>query len=601
MAEQNFEQKSDIWKIVLITVVGLLVISNIVTAAFLYSSGRQADDNKAEPDPSINGNLSQDVGIPGDQSTENYGEGVEPLPGKIEIAWSDWLTDVRAWNLFDYEKVRLTQFYEGSQMKQYGYTDASDFFNSYKVYKAGVVSQGVYKDSPLYIVTYAPEGPAFRDNMYRVIKDGDNLVLLSNYSDELGGDFSKLFVINNSVEISNLEPPEIISIPGSGLKLIKGENEPRVLMTKFDSSKRMFKYDGINYLYKDEQKNCFIVRANDGTAREYYYNLDFLGVEQIDRSDFASITPSLLNFNWSDGSKNSYEYSYREVGGCGGYGCYNYVNYVTAADLKEVGKSASGEIFYALQKENLKANPDDEKPLLELMFDIYYPGYDSATNKVKDKISYQQFLAGRPIIYWQDPFGSYIEIRRADYLPAVECGKPVIYLYPQTETDVAVKVEPSGGFTVTEPSYNDGWFVKASPDGQLYNYADQQTYPYLFWEGHGLDYTRPTQGFVVPKQEVETFLIKKLSEMGLIKNEYDEFIVYWLPKMQDRNYYFITFVPQAEFDVLAPLTVSPQPDTVIRVFMDYQGLDKYVKVEPQVIKTPVRKGFTVVEWGGALN
>jgi hypothetical protein len=62
-----------------------------------------------------------------------------------------------------------------------------------------------------------------------------------------------------------------------------------------------------------------------------------------------------------------------------------------------------------------------------------------------------------------------------------------------------------------------------------------------------------------------------------------------------------TFVPQEQFDQLAPLAVSPQPDTVIRVFMDYQGLDKYQEVAAPVITTPQRKGFTVVEWGGALH
>jgi len=40
---------------------------------------------------------------------------------------------------------------------------------------------------------------------------------------------------------------------------------------------------------------------------------------------------------------------------------------------------------------------------------------------------------------------------------------------------------------------------------------------------------------------------------------------------------------------------------VIRVFMDYQPLAEPVTVAPQTLSAPVRQGFTVVEWGGALH
>jgi len=52
-------------------------------------------------------------------------------------------------------------------------------------------------------------------------------------------------------------------------------------------------------------------------------------------------------------------------------------------------------------------------------------------------------------------------------------------------------------------------------------------------------------------------------------------------------------------DELAPLEVSPAPDTVIRVLMDYRPLRKPVPAtELELPAPPVRRGFTVVEWGG---
>ena len=57
--------------------------------------------------------------------------------------------------------------------------------------------------------------------------------------------------------------------------------------------------------------------------------------------------------------------------------------------------------------------------------------------------------------------------------------------------------------------------------------------------------------------------------------------------------------PKCCIDKIAPLQISPEPDTVIRVLMDVKPLEKPVLVEEQKLKqTPQRKGFTVVEWGG---
>ena len=45
--------------------------------------------------------------------------------------------------------------------------------------------------------------------------------------------------------------------------------------------------------------------------------------------------------------------------------------------------------------------------------------------------------------------------------------KPVIYLYPEKETDVTVKISLDGELTCTYPAYDDGWKVTAQPDGTL--------------------------------------------------------------------------------------------------------------------------------------
>jgi hypothetical protein len=64
----------------------------------------------------------------------------------------------------------------------------------------------------------------------------------------------------------------------------------------------------------------------------------------------------------------------------------------------------------------------------------------------------------------------------------------------------------------------------------------------------------------------------------------------------------VRFVPRAEIDAMAPLTIAPAPDTVIRVLIDFRALDVPVKSLPEqkLERAPKRTGFTAVEWGGLL-
>lgn len=175
-------------------------------------------------------------------------------------------------------------------------------------------------------------------------------------------------------------------------------------------------------------------------------------------------------------------------------------------------------------------------------------------------------------------------------------AKPVIYLYPEQETEVSVQLDYDGELTCTYPAYEDGWSVTAQPDGTLTD-EDGKQYSYLFWEGEtDVEYDM-SRGFVVKGSDTAEFLQEKLSYLGLTPREYNEFIVYWLPKMQDHPYNLIAFQQEAYTDSAA-LTISPQPDSILRVFMAYQPLEQPVEIEEQALAPFAREGFAVVEWGG---
>ncbi|MCX6713851.1 MAG: putative Ig domain-containing protein, partial [Candidatus Vogelbacteria bacterium] len=156
--------------------------------------------------------------------------------------------------------------------------------------------------------------------------------------------------------------------------------------------------------------------------------------------------------------------------------------------------------------------------------------------------------------------------------------KPVIYLYPQKTQAVKVQLDYAGKLIADYPAYDQkigGWEVTASPDGKLINKADGKEYSYLFWEGNDYNQTNYdlTTGSVVKGSDTRAFLQDALSKMGLTPKEYNEFIVYWYPKMENNAYNLIHFAGQ-EYTDKAKLTISPTPDSVLRVFMVFKPLIK---------------------------
>ena len=138
--------------------------------------------------------------------------------------------------------------------------------------------------------------------------------------------------------------------------------------------------------------------------------------------------------------------------------------------------------------------------------------------------------------------------------------------------------------------------MTAAPDGTLVD-EKEQTYNYLYWEGEtGMDFDF-SDGFCVKGEETAVFLETALAKLGLTRREANEFIVYWLPLMEQNPYNVISFQTKNYTDA-AKLTVSPAPDTLLRVFMAWKGAEDFVEIPEQELSAPKRTGFTVVEWGG---
>lgn len=184
------------------------------------------------------------------------------------------------------------------------------------------------------------------------------------------------------------------------------------------------------------------------------------------------------------------------------------------------------------------------------------------------------------------------------YYPMTE--KPVIYLYPEKEQKVSVKLGFNGTGLYTWPLIDNdmSWTVTAKPNGMLVD-KNGEEYPYLFWEGQQPDmsYINQSEGFVVEGKNTEEFLTQKLKTLGLNARERADFITYWAPRMKDNKFNFIRFETTA-YNSAVPLTISPMPESMQRVLMAFKKVDENYHYTPQELKPFERKGYTVIEWGG---
>lgn len=504
----------------------------------------------------------------GSQTCANRGSQVANRSGQVQ-----WLTP---------KLIGTNTLFDSTGANYSGY--AGDY-----TYLVGRFTAGKYQGADLLLAVLNISEMGVGQYWYHIVHQGKNYIVLDKYSESMvwgeGINPEVTFVEDKDFILQDLEIPETLHSdkpsadfsPVSSLGFFRNGSSffcADDLIKVFTDAVMGDVYTDIPSPEKRSYTNGFYVKLADGRQQTYELKIDF-----VNKDNLPLIT-------WNNGSKNTQEYSYKAIGGCGASQFMDVVD-VTLSDLTQIGSTLDGQKIYGYKDSN-------SKDLKDMYEQVYTP-------EGQTKPSYATFLAAHPIFFWQEPFGKFVRFKTMKYLPQAECAKPVIYLYPEKTQKISVQVEPQGGMLISDPDYNNGWNVISDSYSNITNLADGKQYPYLFWEGRGGMYQTPEKGFVIKQTNVHEFLTTKLHELGLNDKEAKDFMEFWEPKMQSAPYYFVTFMGNQAMDELAPLTISPKPDTVIRILMDFTPLQQPIPVQGYVIRTPKRIGFTVVEWGGVLG
>lgn len=460
------------------------------------------------------------------------------------------------------------------------------------------------------------EGMDITRYLLRIIKMNDgSFVLLEKNSfslDPIAGAYGvssdgkliedgKIFRDSNT-EIPGINVPKEFAIDAG--KFVSDypyiEGEPFFPFSSFDNAPKqsyrkigttdfgnLFFSSGKNKEYGSFSSVKYHLETLDGVF--WTYDMSGDGIVSDDGTIIAEWIPKYESFSKVSSFKNSV-YN----GGCGRPIGSNRYFLGSGEDkmLKKVGTLADGSLLYQLNGPN--------NNFVSYLYKQEVPYSDNP------EISQAEFAKHLTILLSSDKFGAghkfYYSIDDPTLLSNAECGKPVIYLYPEKETTVSVKV--GAEITKSEPEYGSGWRVLASPSGALRD-ENGRVWGSLFWEGRGNGvYPTITSGRIVSKFDIENELNEDMKLLGLNNVERSDFMNFWLPKISKINspYIRITWLMTEDMNTLAPLSVSPRPDTVIRVFLDFEGQDEqYSNIVPQKLTAIPREGFTLVEWGGLLR
>ncbi len=512
---------------------------------------------------------------------------------------------------------RVTNTYPDGEGNAYTETE----YGTYEFFRVGTVNQGSYKGHTVYLARnkeFFADAPVYvaPGTFYLLVhpqKTEIRLVGAGEQSSRVLAYWPKItaapeiqfrthalpdtLTLRNGKTLTKRDDPILNAVPEP--RCITGACDDRLPVTTTIEGVALYQGKLSQYGRSTiESSGCLIAYREDGTGVIYESLIPATSASQRGYETGLLETGS-NDLQWLPAFANSSTYEAREQGGCGGFACATIASeeLVSPKNLVRAGQTAGGDAIYVLKPELL--NEVSANYYVRQAYDGWFD-YDQGT---REKSSFDEFLRRIkvPVFFWQDALGRYVVYKNAVSAPLLECGKPVIYLYPTKEQDIHVQLPSFINVTVSDPTYpSNGWTVTAKPTGKLYEHASKKNVTSLFWEGTGVSYSVPTTGFIVKQADVESFLKTTLAKYGMNEQEAKEFMEFWVPLMTGSPYYRISFLTD-DWSKAAPLSVSPRPRTSIRLFMDWEKLAAPISLSEPTITTPTRNGFTLVEWGGLLR
>lgn len=555
----------------------LIVVAFIIGAGGMYAlTGRKNNDSLTSSQSETYKTKTKTTSAENEETTQPVTEKINWLSTPIEVADLPIFEDIKQYygssfssdtDLDTYVKEN-TKYYQvgsinGSQDKLYVVKYINYIVDVKLLIRSSNNTFVIYKQHSL-------------DAFYDSNEDGDE--------EYHGPSLKSTVTINENSQISEIVAPETLTYNNQPL----AQAEYRFSNSQFVTTNIPESNSYVTYIKLGDLNNGVLYQAvikDEPSFKAVYYSF-LLKDHRLYTYSYGDkiLTGGIPDITWSNGSTNSAAYRSAVIG-CGSGKSIGIAKNISDSDLEIIGKASDDKPIYGFK--------NNDNQLLQKEYEEYksYHTYD------KDYISIEDFKKQQGVYLAKDSFGQYILLIKEDFFPVGGCAKPVVYLYPNAPTFVNVSV--NADVTLSDPYYPKfGWRnILALPNGRLiYN---SQGYDSLFWEGYGHGfYPEVETGSIVKRAEAENKIKSDLKLLGLNSKEISDFMEFWMPEIPNTPYIRISWLDTEQMENLAKLNVFPKPDTLIRVFLDMQGLQEPTSIKAQTLTAVERTGFTVVEWGG---
>lgn len=528
----------------------------------------------------------------------------------------------------------------------------------------GTVETGRYKGWKRIVGLRQEAGPMTDAEQQHIFITKDNVTyLVDDRYTALSTSTSSYTIYNiNKVVGTTTIPnpfPEMLTLKGvtlirQGFLNISFEKTLAEVDTVLDNENNVLYQEGdISFLQENELGNYFgtttshyisdgtslIAKDSAGIAVEYITTATLTYQEELQKNKDQDSNYVSTHFVLT--SKNDYgkllindvplyeEYTNYYQGGCGTHGARLNEQYIDQLIL--IGTTTSGDSLYRFKNPSHPLIQDIYERKIKEQYDSYKASKEwylySVRSPSYDKVippTFEQYIQKNPVVVMKDALGRYLLLGEYYYGLDGGCGKPVIYLYPEKETDVSLSFKNPVTLSIDIPKYKNGWDVRAYPDGTLadkyhdanscdnidvkrvgseyaYVACKKNMYPYIYWAGETENaYPILKTGFVVANGDLYSVLEEKLTQLSLSKKEREDMLSYWVPELEKKKapYYRISFLQTQDMNNLIPMNINPKPDSFIRIFLDWEPLSTSISIQPQELLPTKRQGFTYVEWGG---
>lgn len=466
-----------------------------------------------------------------------------------------------------------------------------------KMFEFGAVKEGLYKGGTLvrldfsYAHVTGDLGDYSGTNFLHAIRLGNRLVCLTLISDTLDNSAEFALLINKlSLDMVKDEEWTIPALAKPTVPVTLRETPLNLAEQLLEETAQVGRDIGTHPLYGSfyEVGLYFHVRILDGSI------LSFYALPNPDLEGFGSV------------SKDGFVYMRRSGKGDEGtdVDLVYFAPKLKPETLKVLWKSPKGTVLY------IPKSPETDPRNLEF-YKVYQADYQRFMEWHQDEdnrpeyttqLSREAYIKRIPFFYWQDAFGRWVKFHNAG-LKFPDYSEPLIYLYSPVSQQVRIALDPKITMLAATPAMDkQGWLVDARPDGLIYDFGSQRTYPSLFWEGKYAPVDVPHRGWVVARNDLTGFFLQALDHWGLNEKEKTDFIHIWVPRLRDSPYCLIDFLDEDLISRIAPISVNPLPDTMIRVYMNFKPLEAPIDVPVGTWPSPkIRKGLVFVEWGGLVR